>query len=280
VKRLITSIVFVPLLISLVSPGGALAQQAPAPAGVEVSVPGGPALFRDEDQPAAVVAPARLTRPFLKRFDVVAATEHFDQVLMIVDFPGGTWTPLHTPGGRIYHTVIDGTISTRLPWTDGVYAATYQAGETFVLSPGEYIQVGNPTAGNTRIMATALLPTRAPLTIYTDGFTSNAYPTLADWNYTHDIVVPASGPSTAYRSAIEVDRPGGAFELVQLVLEPAAIVPQVIIPGYDARESCVTAWGRVSTNLLDVKPYVFERVAANLCVSSTYMPVSADTSRT
>ncbi len=279
-KRSIIPIVFVPLLISLAQPGGTLAQHALTPAAVDGSGQGGPALFRDEDQPAAVVDPTRPTRQFLTRFDVVAAPEHFDQVLLIVDFPAGTWTPLHTPGGRIYNTVIDGTISTRLPWSAGVYEATYQAGESFVLRPGEYMQVGNTTAGNARIMATAVLPTIAPMTIYPDGFTSSAYPTITDWNYTHDIVVPAPGPSTVYRSAIGVDGPGAAFELVQLVLEFAATQAPLLVAGDAGQDACLTAWSRVSTNLLDVKPYVFEHAAANLCVSSSYTPLRIDTSRT
>jgi hypothetical protein len=252
--------------------------------------PGGALAQADAGQPAPLVAPVSPTRQFQTRFDVVDAPERFDQVLQIIDFPAGTWTPLHTPGSYVYTTVIDGAISTRLPWLWGVYDTTYQAGETFVERPGEYMQVGNATSGNTRIMATALLRPHSPLTIYQDGFTSNAYPTLTDWNYTHDIVVPEPGPATAYRSAIEVDRPGGAFELVQLVLELAATQPPRIVPdwaqiaalyglpaeasplGDEVLESCATAWGRVSSHTLDVEPYDFERVAANLCVSSTYVP--------
>jgi hypothetical protein len=43
------------------------------------------------------------------------------------------------------------------------------------------------------------------LTIYQDGYTSNAYPSLTDQNWTHDLVVPALGPTTAHRAAIEVN---------------------------------------------------------------------------
>jgi hypothetical protein len=217
--------------------------------------------------------------------------EDFEQVLQIVVFPAGAWTPLHSPGGYVYTTVIDGAISIRLSGPGGIYEATFEAGDTFVAAPGEYIQVGNATAGNTRIMATALLPSRAPLTIYQDGFTSRAYPTLTDWNYTHDIVVPAPGPTTVHRSSIKPDRPEGAFELVQLVLELAAVPPPPIVPdcaqlaalhGVPAKgsttsdevgDSCLNAWGRVSTDMLGVNPHALERVAGNLCVSSAYVPI-------
>jgi quercetin dioxygenase-like cupin family protein len=167
---------------------------------------------------------------FPTRFDVVDAPEHFNQVLLIVDFPAGTWTPRHTPGGYVYTTVIEGEISTRTIGRSGQEAspgqeATYAAGSTFFETPHEYLQVGNAGPTTARVMATALLPTREPLTIYPDGFTSNAYPTLTDWYFTQGIdltqgfVVPAPGPETVDRSSVEVDRPAGALELVQLVLD-------------------------------------------------------------
>jgi hypothetical protein len=273
VKRLRVPILLLPLLISLISSGGALAQQDPLPPGFGDAPHGGPAWVPYPAQAAPLVAPRGLTRQFQTRFDVFDAPEQFQQVLQIIDFPSDTWTPLHTVGGRIYHTVIDGTISTRLPWTEGVYEAAFQAGDTFVLRPGEYLQVGNATAGNTRMMATALLPISVPLTIYQDGRTSSAYPTFTDRNYTHATGVPAPGPTMVYRSAREVDTPEGAFEFVQLVLELKATDPLLLAPAAEVREACLTAWSGASSNMLDVEPYDFERVAANLCVSSRYVPV-------
>jgi len=275
VNRLISPILLVPLLIGLVSSGGALAQQA----GTQSEI-GPPGLLADADQPAPLVAQRALTRQFQTRFDVFGAPEQFDQVIQIIDFSPGTWTPLHTVGGRIYHAVIDGTISTRLPWAEGVYEATYQAGDSFVAWPGAYMEVGNATAGNTRMLATALLPTGAPLTIYRDGYTSSAYPTFTDWNYSPITAVPGPAPETVHRSAREVERPEGAFELVQLVLELTATHPPLLAPGAEVREGCLTAWGGFSSNMLDVEPYDFERVAANLCVSSRYVPVRGTPSGT
>lgn len=213
VQRLAIPMLLAALLISLFPLGGALAQQAPTP------VP--------------LVAPPGPVTHFPTRFDIVDAPEHFDQVLQVVDFPADTWTPPHTPGGYVYTTVIGGEISTRtvgIPGRDDVPAqeTTYQAGSTFFETPGEYMQVGNASAASARLMATALLPMRAPLTIYQDGRTSNAYPTFTDYYYTQDIVVGAPGPVTVDRSSIEVDRPSGAFELVQLTLDfnPGISTPQ------------------------------------------------------
>jgi hypothetical protein len=211
-------------------------------------------------------------RPFQTRFDVVEAPAQFDQVLQIVDFPAGTWTPTHTPGGRIYYAVIDGSISTRRSWSGGVDQASYEAGQTFVARPGEYLQVGNATSDTTRVMATAVLPPYAPLTIYQDGIASNAYPTLSNWNYTHDRVFAAPGPETVYRSVTEVQRPASAFELVQLVLDPSAPWAQPIAANDESRESCISAWSRMTADSLSLIPRRFERVAANLCLSSGYMP--------
>jgi quercetin dioxygenase-like cupin family protein len=180
------------------------------------------------------IPPGPVTR-FPTRFDVVDAPAHFRQVLMIVDFPAGTWTPLHTPGGHVYATVIDGEISTRTGATAGDEATTFETGATFDVAPGEYVQVGNTSEASARIMATALLPTNAPLTIYRDGLTSNAYPTLTDWFSVQDIGVDVRGPSIVSRSATEVDRPAGAFELVQLVLDldPGAATPRHVHGGQE-----------------------------------------------
>jgi quercetin dioxygenase-like cupin family protein len=191
-----------------------MAQEAPTP--LPLNVPPGP-----------------VTR-VPSRFDIVDAPAHFRQVLMIVDFPAGTWTPLHAPGGRVYSTVIDGEISTRLGAAPGE-ETTYQTGSTFVESPGDYVQVGNAGPAGARIMSTALLPTNAPLTMYQNGRTSNAYPTLTDWFLVQDIDVGVPGPATVGRSAVEVDRPAGAFELVQLVLDldPGAATPRHIHGGQE-----------------------------------------------
>jgi hypothetical protein len=310
VQRLNISSLLTALLIGLAPVGGALAQQDPW-------LPrAGDALVPDASRPYVPGA----IRQLATRFDVIGAPAHFDQVVQIVDFPAGTWTPLHTPGGHIYNTVIDGAISTRLPATGrvsepalanrlcdesadvrwrmlagmeaaAIYASlepatpasceqgvhqtetTYRAGDTFVQKPGEFIQVGNASTGNTRILTTAVLPSGAPLTIYQDGFTSSDFPSLANWNYTHDIVFSAPGPETVHRSVTGIDRPEGTSELVQLVLDLTALQPLSNIIGNEVREGCASAWVRLAGDTLIVYPRVFEHVATNLCVSSDYAPI-------
>ncbi len=97
---------------------------------------------------------------------------------------------------------MDGAISTRTPSSEGDRVATFKAGDTFLSTPGVYLQIGNASASSARIITTAWLRNGAPLTIYQDGYTSNAYPSLTDQNWTHDLDVPALGPTTA---AIEVN---------------------------------------------------------------------------
>ena len=258
VHKLTIRVLLASLVIGLVSPGGALAQGSSAPAGPP--------------------------RHFERSFGVIDAPEQFDQVLQIVDFAAGsTWTPLHTPGGYVYSTVIDGAISTRVSTaTGGAYEATYEAGETFVEKPGDYVQLGNASAGNTRIMATAVLPK------------ARATDDLPGRFHQRRLSCPlGSGPETMYRSVIAVDRPEPAFELVQLVLVPAASPPPIVpewaqiaalygVPT-EARESCHMAWGRVAAetqtvsheymSLVALYARNFERVLHNLCVSSAYVPL-------
>jgi quercetin dioxygenase-like cupin family protein len=137
-------------------------------------------------------------------------------VLLIIDFPSGAWTPPHAPGGALYVTVIDGAVATRLA---GVPGDTYPAGGTFTANPGEYLELGNASAGNARVIATVLLPKGAPLTIDQAGFSSDAYAGPTDDYRVLDSVARAPRPVTVYHSSIPVERPAGAFELVHVVLD-------------------------------------------------------------
>jgi hypothetical protein len=151
-QRLMLRSLFAALLLGLAPGGATLAQQAPTP--VPLVVPPGPVSH------------------FPTRFDVVDVPEQFDQVLMIIDFPAGAWTPSHTPGGSLYVTVIEGEISTRMAGGPG---DTYPAGGTFTANPGEYLEVGNASADNARIIATILLTKGVPLmTIDQAGSSSDA----------------------------------------------------------------------------------------------------------
>jgi quercetin dioxygenase-like cupin family protein len=168
------------LLVGLMPAGVGLAQQAPAP--VPPAGPSGP-----------------VTR-FPTRFTVVDAPEQFEQVLMVIDFEPGSWTPPHMPGGNVYNTVIDGAISTRPMGSTSV--TTYEAGGTFVAPAGEYVEVGNSGGVSARMISTTVLPKHTTLFTY------------ADVNG-----VPPPPPAVVGQAVIDVDRPSRVFELMQMLVE-------------------------------------------------------------
>ena len=63
--------------------------------------PGGTLLAQQSPTPAPLAIPPGPVSHFPTRFDVVDAPTQFDQVLMVIDFPSGAWTPPHAPGGSL-----------------------------------------------------------------------------------------------------------------------------------------------------------------------------------
>jgi LPXTG-motif cell wall-anchored protein len=170
----------VALLLGLVPLSAALAQTAPTTA-----------------------APPGPTFRFTTRFDVANAPEMFDQIMLVLDFAPGAWTPPHTHGGYVYTTVIGGEVASRMagmPATEKKYAP----GGTFVEVPGEYMEVGNTGGLKARLLVTAILPKGAALTtVQAGGSTQN----------------PPPGPTTVYRTTLDSTRPAASFELAQFVVD-------------------------------------------------------------
>jgi quercetin dioxygenase-like cupin family protein len=204
--------------------------------------PGAATFAQPEPTPGPLVAPPGPVSQFPTRFDVLDAPEQFDRVLMVIDFPGGAWTPSHTPGGHLYVTVIEGDISTRTAGAAG-HDDSYPAGSAFTVNPGEYLKLGNATTANARVIATALLPKYAPLTIDQAGLSSDAYSVPTDGlasalSVTYgalDSFARVPHPTTVYRSSMAVERPAGAFELVHMLLDfdPGVWTPQHVHGGQE-----------------------------------------------
>jgi quercetin dioxygenase-like cupin family protein len=192
---------------------------------------GSAALAQPTPTASPLNAPPGPVSHFATSFDVVDAPEHFEQVLSIIDFPGGAWTPSHTPGGALYMTVIQGQISTRSAGSE----KTFQPGGTIALNNGDYVEVGNATSGSARVIATAILPMGAPLTIDSAGFSNDAYSGSTQGSGVLDSVVHTPRPTTVYHSAIAVERPAGVFAVahVLLDLEPGVWTPQHIHGGQE-----------------------------------------------
>jgi quercetin dioxygenase-like cupin family protein len=104
------------------------------------------------------------------------------------------------PGGNVYNTIIDGAISARpMGSTD---ATTYEAGATFVVPAGDYIEVGNSSDVSARMISTTVLPKHT--TLFTFADVNGAAP---------------PGPRIVGQAVIGVDRPSRVFDLMQMQVE-------------------------------------------------------------
>jgi quercetin dioxygenase-like cupin family protein len=177
-------------------------------------MPVGSGLAQQPATPAPIPGP--LNR-YPTRFIIADAPEQFDQVLMVVDFPPGAWTPPHMPGGNVYNTVVDGAVSIRPMGSTS--ADTYEAGTTFVANAGEYVEVGNGGDVGARMISTTILPNDATLTTY-----AMTPP-----------VERSPSPVIVGQGSINIDRPSRVFDLAQMVVdfEPGMWTAPHMHGGYD-----------------------------------------------
>lgn len=185
-----------------------------------VFVPGSATLAQQTPTSVPLLAPPGPVTHLATRFDVLDAPAQYDQVLMIIDFPSGAWTPSYTSAGTFYLTVLDGEIAMRVSAAPQ-HVETYPAGSTFTSDAGESIEVGNDSPTSARVIATAMLPKGAPL--------MTIDPSAAGSDADSDVL----RPTTVYQSSTPVERPAGAFELVHLVLDldPGVWTPRHIHGG-------------------------------------------------
>jgi len=103
----------------------------------------------------ASAAPSPAVR-YSMTYDTETMAGTFDEILRVRDFAPGAWTPLHTHGGPVHVTVLDGELTLRMSGTDHVY----KAGDSWVeLAGDDHAQaVGNTGAVSARAVATTLLP--------------------------------------------------------------------------------------------------------------------------
>ena len=96
----------------------------------------------------------------------------FEVVVLVLDFPPGTWTPPHTHGSPGWVTVIEGEMTLRMAGTE----QTFQAGEGWEDVPNVVHEAGNAGTAPARLTATFLIPRGAPLTTSHLGATQQAPP--------------------------------------------------------------------------------------------------------
>ena len=171
-KSRVASFSVLALLLALLLPGVAGAQAPPAPA----------------------------TR-HLSRFDVANPPRELDQVLLVVDIPPGGATPMHTHGGQVFVTVLEGEAGFQVR---GAEVRRFRVGETWVEQPGEFAVASNPGTAKVRLGATALLPKGAALTTNEAGQTSQNAPV---------------GATTVHRVSLAVTNPPTPLEVAQFVVE-------------------------------------------------------------
>jgi quercetin dioxygenase-like cupin family protein len=94
------------------------------------------------------------------RFAVTNAPLQAAVVQLVVDFPPGAWTSLHTHGGQAINLVLEGEIALRHAGAE----RPHSAGQAWTDSTGQAHAAGNTGRGKARLLTNFLLPSGAPQT--------------------------------------------------------------------------------------------------------------------
>jgi len=94
------------------------------------------------------------------RFAVTNAPLQAEVVQLVVDFPPGAWTSLHTHGGQAINLVLEGEITLRHAGAE----RPHSAGQAWTDSTGQVHAAGNSGPGKARLLTNFLLPRGAPQT--------------------------------------------------------------------------------------------------------------------
>jgi quercetin dioxygenase-like cupin family protein len=112
-----------------------------------------PALGQSSETTEAVIVAS-------SQFPVTNAPAQHDVLALLVNFPPGAWTSLHTHGGQAVNLVLEGTITYRQAGAD----RPYRAGEAWSDSSGAVHAAGNIGSSKARLLTNFLLPQGAPQT--------------------------------------------------------------------------------------------------------------------
>jgi quercetin dioxygenase-like cupin family protein len=85
-------------------------------------------------------------------FPVTDAPRQAEVVQLVVDFPPGAWTSLHTHGGQAINLVLEGEITLR----HGGMERSYGAGKAWTDSSGQVHAAGNTGPGKARLLTNFL----------------------------------------------------------------------------------------------------------------------------
>jgi quercetin dioxygenase-like cupin family protein len=169
----------------------------------------------------ALAAPAPAARgqagvatPVEQRFQALDPPARAEVMQAVLDFAPGAWTPVHTHGGPVYVTVLEGTATLRMGGMD----RTFRPGEGWLDSPDEPHAAGNDGATTARVVATFILPAGATPTIVAETGAGGALP---------------PGPTTVAQHRFDPGALPRPLDVVHRVLElaPGATVPVHSHPG-------------------------------------------------
>jgi quercetin dioxygenase-like cupin family protein len=118
-------------------------------------------------------APPGPTVVYQHRQAVTKPLGEFELHQLISDFAPGAWTPAHTHGGMLVVMVMNGELTVR---NEQGTETIYKAGEAFVETPGEYLEIGNAGADVASVSTAALLPKGAKLTTVKEGISTDQIP--------------------------------------------------------------------------------------------------------
>jgi quercetin dioxygenase-like cupin family protein len=133
------------------------------------------------------------------RFPVTNAPLQAEVVQLVVDFPPGARTSLHTHGGQAINLVLEGEITLR----HSGMVRSYGAGKAWTDSTGQVHAAGNTGPGKARLLTNFLLPKDAPQTTAVQD--SQFEPTVV---YEARFPVPALPAETEIMQEV-VDLPSG-----------------------------------------------------------------------
>lgn len=127
-------------------------------------------------------APPGPTTVYKQVLAVTKPLGEFELVQLVVDFPAGTWTPAHTHGGELLVTVLSGEQTVR---DEQGAEKIYKAGEAFIETPDEYLEIGNAGQDLVTVSALALLPKGATLSTTKEGVGTDKAPPGPTTLYKH-----------------------------------------------------------------------------------------------
>ncbi len=148
------------------------------------------------------------TVKYRSNFQAANLPAQFDTIQMVLDFAPGAWTPLHSHGGEVFVTILEGEMTVR----DQAGERVYRPGDTWIEHPGDVHEAGNAGDVKASVFVTFLLPKGAQLTtVQQSGDTGDLPP----------------GPTKVYESRLEVNNSPTQLDVVQMLLNfaPGAWTP-------------------------------------------------------